>query len=40
MNANFATIFCMIKYTMEAVNETDSLIEKLEEKSTNKEEVC
>jgi GTP1/Obg family GTP-binding protein len=37
--ANLAIVYRMVKYTMEAVNKTDSLIEKLEEKSADKEEV-
>jgi hypothetical protein len=39
MNANFGTIYGMIKYTMETINTMDSLIEKLEEKSADKDEV-
>lgn len=40
MNANFAIAYRMIKNTMEAVNIIiDSFIEKLEEKSANKDEV-
>ena len=37
--ANFGAIYGMIKYTMEAINTVDSLIEKLEEKSVDKDEV-
>jgi hypothetical protein len=40
MNANFALAYRMIKNTMKAVNIIiDSLFEKLEEKSANKDEV-
>lgn len=37
--ANFGAIYGMIKYTMEALNTIDSLTEKLEEKSVDKDEV-
>ena len=37
--ANFGAIYGMRKYPMEALNTIDSLIEKLEEKSVDKDEV-
>lgn len=36
---SFGLVYKMIKYTMEAVNTVDSLIEKLSEKSADKEQV-